>query len=57
MKPVLGHETFKAVIDPAKCYGCGVCELACMPSAIRMVEERPKEFIPKGVKGEEILHF
>jgi ferredoxin len=57
MKPVSGHETFKAVIDPAKCYGCGVCELACMPSAIKMVEEKPKEFIPRGVKGEAILHF
>jgi ferredoxin len=57
MKPVPGHDTIKAVLDPEKCLGCGVCELACVPNAIKMAEERPKDFIPEGIKDEEILHF
>ena len=57
MKPVPGYDTIKAVLDPEQCLGCGVCELVCVPNAIKMVEERPKNFIPQGVKQEEILHF
>jgi ferredoxin len=57
MKSIPGHDTMKAVIDPEKCYGCGVCLLPCVPDAISMEEKRPQEFIPEGVKGEEILHF
>ena len=57
MKPIPGYDVIKAVIDPEKCYGCGVCELACNPCAIKMVEDKPKDFIPEGVKDEEILHF
>jgi ferredoxin len=56
MKPVPGHET-KAVIDLDKCFGCGVCELACAPGAIKMVETRPRDFIPTALKDEAILHF
>jgi NAD-dependent dihydropyrimidine dehydrogenase PreA subunit len=57
MKSVPGHDTMKAVIDPEKCYGCGVCLMPCVPDAISMEEKRPQDFIPEGVKGEEILHF
>ena len=57
MKPVPGHDGMKAVLDPEKCYGCGVCELSCIPGAIKMVEDRPRDFIPQGVKDEQILHF
>ncbi len=57
MKPVAGHDSIKAVLDPEKCLGCGVCELVCVPNAIKMCEERPKDFIPGGIKDEEILHF
>jgi ferredoxin len=57
MKPDPDDDTMKAVIDQDKCYGCGVCDLPCVPGAISMEEKRPKDFIPEGVKGEEILHF
>ncbi|MCK5784052.1 MAG: 4Fe-4S binding protein, partial [Desulfobacterales bacterium] len=57
MKPIAGHDTIKAVLDPDKCLGCGVCELACFPNAIKMVTERAENFIPSGIKDEEILHF
>ncbi len=51
MKPVPGHSTMKAVLDPDKCVGCGVCELSCVPGAIIMELTRPPEFIPEKIAG------
>jgi len=51
MKPVPGHATMKAVLDPDKCVGCGVCELACVPGSIVMELTRPPEFIPESIAG------
>jgi ferredoxin len=59
MKPIPGYDTIKAVLDPDKCVGCGVCELACVPGAITMDLIRPPEFIPDTYideKTEVILH-
>jgi NAD-dependent dihydropyrimidine dehydrogenase PreA subunit len=49
MRPIPGHDTIKAVLDPDKCVGCGVCELACLPGSITMELIRPPEFIPDAV--------
>lgn len=57
MKPIPGHNTIKAVLDPDKCLGCGVCELACVPDAITMEKVRQENFIPEAVADESILHF
>ncbi len=52
MRPIPGHDTIKAVLDPDKCVGCGVCELACLPGSITMELIRPPEFIPDAVADE-----
>lgn len=57
MKPLPGHNTIKAVLDPDKCLGCGVCELACVPDAIIMEKVRKEDFIPEELADESILHF
>lgn len=49
IKPV-GSE-MKAVLDPDKCVGCGVCELSCVPGSITMELVRPPEHIPESVTG------
>lgn len=49
IKPVGGE--MKAVLDPDKCVGCGVCELSCVPGSITMELVRPPEHIPESVTG------
>ena len=49
MKPVGGE--MKAILDPDKCVGCGVCELSCVPGSITMELVRPPEHIPESVTG------
>ncbi len=49
IKPVGGE--MKAVLDPDKCVGCGVCELSCVPGSITMELVRPPEHIPENVTG------
>jgi NAD-dependent dihydropyrimidine dehydrogenase PreA subunit len=36
-----------AVIHAEKCMGCGLCQSQCSLNAIKMIEFRPKDFIPK----------
>jgi Fe-S-cluster-containing dehydrogenase component len=37
----------KAVVDPEKCWGCGVCVVGCdEANALSMKVVRPPEFIP-----------
>jgi MinD superfamily P-loop ATPase len=36
-----------AVIHAEKCMGCGLCQSQCSLNAIKMIELRPKDFIPK----------
>jgi electron transport complex protein RnfB len=57
MKPIPGHDTIKAVLDPDKCQGCGVCEFVCVPDAISMEQVRKEDFIPETIADESILHF
>jgi NAD-dependent dihydropyrimidine dehydrogenase PreA subunit len=38
------HSQEKVYIDPARCYGCGVCRAACPNDAIRLL---PRETIPQ----------
>jgi ferredoxin len=59
MRPIPGYDTIKAVLDPDKCVGCGVCELACLPGSITMELVRPPEFIPDAIadeKTETLIH-
>jgi NAD-dependent dihydropyrimidine dehydrogenase PreA subunit len=46
MRKVEGSKRFKALVDPEKCWGCGVCTLVCAPEALRMHLVRPPEHIP-----------
>ena len=48
---------FKVEVDPDKCVGCGVCDLACVPGAITMELVRPPEFIPESIADEQIVHL
>jgi electron transport complex protein RnfB len=41
-----GSENGKAVVDSAKCMGCGVCVLKCETQALRLDLVRPVEHIP-----------
>lgn len=57
MKPIPGYDTIKAVLDPDKCVGCGVCDLACVPNAITMELVRKPEFIPEAIADESVVHL
>jgi NAD-dependent dihydropyrimidine dehydrogenase PreA subunit len=57
MKPIPGHDTIKAVLDPDKCVGCGVCDLACVPGAITMDLVRKPDFIPAAIADESVVHL
>ncbi len=57
MKEFPGHEKPKAVIDPDKCRGCGVCRLKCKSASITMTAIRPEDFIPESVADEALLDF
>ncbi len=46
MVKVEGSKKLKAVVDPEKCFGCGVCVLGCEPVALKMKVVRPPEHIP-----------
>lgn len=50
MVKVEGSKKLKAVVDPEKCFGCGVCVLGCDSGALKMKCVRPPEHIP--AKGE-----
>jgi NAD-dependent dihydropyrimidine dehydrogenase PreA subunit len=51
MKKVRGFDGLKAVIDPDKCVGCGLCVPLCGPKAMTMEVVRPPEFIPEKISG------
>lgn len=51
MKKVPGFDTPKAVINPDKCVGCGICVLKCSPGAMKMELVRPPEYIPETIAG------
>ncbi len=57
MKPMPGYNTVIAVLDPDKCVGCGVCDLACVPGAITMELVRKPESIPEAVTDELFVHL
>ncbi len=44
-----GSKKLKAVVDPEKCFGCGVCVVGCDPAALKMKVVRPPEHIPAPV--------
>lgn len=46
MKQMPGWDKPKAVIDPEKCWGCGLCVLKCKPGALSLKLVRPLEHIP-----------
>lgn len=46
IKMVPGFSKPRAVIDPEKCWGCGLCVLKCQPGALSMKLVRPLEHIP-----------
>jgi NAD-dependent dihydropyrimidine dehydrogenase PreA subunit len=48
MRRMKGSKGLKAVVDPLKCWGCGVCTLTCGSGALRMDLVRPPEHIPPG---------
>ncbi|GAB4334397.1 MAG: 4Fe-4S binding protein [Dehalococcoidia bacterium] len=47
MEKIPGHKKLKAVVDPEKCMGCGVCVLVCEPKSLKMALVRPPEHIPQ----------
>jgi MinD superfamily P-loop ATPase len=44
-----GSKKLKAVVDPEKCFGCGVCVVGCDQAALKMKIVRPPEHIPAPV--------
>jgi ferredoxin len=44
-------ERKRAFIDPVKCLGCGNCVLHCPEQAIKLVVDKPPEFIPDKYTG------
>ena len=49
IKPTGGgprHDKPRAVVNPDKCWGCGLCVLKCRPGALSMKLVRPVEHIP-----------
>ena len=36
-------------VDQSRCLGCGLCLVTCPEEAIRLVEVRPRDFVPGGV--------
>jgi formate hydrogenlyase subunit 6/NADH:ubiquinone oxidoreductase subunit I len=40
-----------ALVDQAKCLGCGLCQVSCPSEAISMVEIRGRDFVPEKLFG------
>ncbi len=51
LQKVSGSKKMKAVVDPEKCFGCGVCVLKCEPKSLKMVIVRPPEHIPGALEA------
>jgi len=40
MVKVTGQKKMKALVNPSKCFGCGVCAVQCTTDSIKLYEVR-----------------